>query len=254
MANTKHYYSGQGSLMIAERDATTGKPKGFLKLGNIPELTLDIEIDKFEHKESESGNRALDLTFPKEKKGKFKFKLESLSLENLAVGLYGATTTVAGANVASEIVTAYSGKIVALAHPDVSAVVVKDEATGLITYVAGDDYILNAKHGSLEIIPVADGGTIVDLSDLDIAYTYGGYSNMEAFTQSSSPERYLRFEGLNTIDDTPVIIDLFRAQFDPLTGYGLINEELGSIDMAGSLLLDDLILSGSQFFRQRNVT
>lgn len=254
MANPKHYYSGQGSLMMAERDATTGKPKGFVKIGNIPELTLDIEVDKFEHKESESGSRALDLTFTKEKKGKFKFKLESLSIDNLALGLYGTAANVAAGTVTGEVVTAYSGKIVTLAHPDVSSVVVKDEATGLITYTAGEDYVLNASHGSLEIVSAADGGTIVDAADLTINYSHGAYSKMDAFTQASSPERYLRFEGLNTIDDQPVVLELFRAQFDPLTGYGLINEELGAVDVSGSLLLDDLITSGSKFFRQINVT
>ena len=248
MAN--YYYSGQGSLLMAERDTVTGKPKGFIKVGNIPELTLDIEIDKFEHKESETGSRSLDLTYPKEKRGKFKFKLENLNLDNLAVGFYGTSAAVVGASIVDEVVMAYLGKIVTLAHPNVSAVVVKDAATGLITYTAGDDYILDAAHGSLELLSTGD---IVDLANLEISYTYGAYINMEAFTASSAPERYLRFEGLNTIDDSSVVIDLYRAQFDPLTGYGLINEELASVDMAGSLLIDVTVLTGSQFFRQRNI-
>ena len=46
MAN--YYFSGQGSLKMAERDPVTGEPLGFLPLGNIPELTLNIEVTKFE--------------------------------------------------------------------------------------------------------------------------------------------------------------------------------------------------------------
>ena len=251
MAN--QYYSGQGSLMMAERDPTTGKPKGFIKVGNVPQLTLDIEIDKFEHKESESGVRALDLTFPKEKKGVFKFTLENLDLNNLAVGFYGSSATVVGSTVVDEAVIAYAGKHVTLARPNVSAVVVKDAATSLVTYVAGEDYILNAKHGSMEIVTAANGGSIDDLEALEVSYTYGTYINLEAFTSNAAPERFLRFEGLNTVDNSSVVIDLFRAQFDPLTGYELINEELGSVEMGGSLLLDTTITSGSQFFRQRNI-
>lgn len=55
------------------------------------------------------------------------------------------------------------------------------------------------------------------------------------------------------MDGSHVIIDCYRAQFDPLTGYGPINEDIASIDMAGSLLADSFITSGSKFFRQRNV-
>jgi hypothetical protein len=76
---------------------------------------------------------------------------------------------------------------------------------------------------------------------------------MEAFTSAASPERYLRFEGLNTVDNSRVIIDAYRAQFDPLTNYGLINDELAAVDMSGSLLADSFVVSGSPFFRQRNV-
>lgn len=256
MAN--YYYSGQGSLYAAERDPTTGKAKGFVRVGNVPELTMDIEVTKFEHKESESGNRLVDLTLTKEKKGKFKFKLENLTLDNLAMGLYGEVATVSGATVVAEnvdIFTLPAGKRFALAHPDVSAVVVKD-ATNTTTYVLDTDYSLDAKNGT--ITPIAGGDIALAAAATDIVlhvgYTYAAYTNMEAFTSAVSPQRWLRFEGLNTVDGTRVIIDMYKAQFDPLTNYGLIVEDIASIDMAGDILADSLVLSGSQFFRQRNVS
>lgn len=252
-----YYYSGQGSLYAAERDPTTGKAKGFVRVGNVPELTMDIEVTKFEHKESESGNRLVDLTLTKEKKGKFKFKLESLTLENLAMGLYGEAATVAGATVAVEnvdIFTLPAGKRFALAHPDVTGVVVENAAE-TVTYVLNTDYSLDAKNGM--ITPIAGGAIAIAAAASDIvlhvAYTYAAYTNMEAFTSAVSPQRWLRFEGLNTVDGTRVIIDMYKAQFDPLTNYGLIVEDIASIDMSGDLLADSLVVSGSQFFRQRNI-
>lgn len=253
MAN--YYYSGQGSLYAAERDTVTGKPKGFMAVGNVPELSIDIEVDKFEHKESESGNRLLDLTIVKETKGKFKFKLENLSLENLAMGLYGTSAAVVGGNIVDEAVIAYKNtatvvKKLALAHPDVSAVVVK-HTSGTPTYVLNTDYTVDAKNGTISIL---SGSAIVEAASLKVSYTYAGYNNLEAFTSAASPERFLRFEGLNTVDNTHVIIDMYRAQFDPLTNYALLSDELAAVDMAGSLLSDSFVLSGSKFFRQRNVT
>lgn len=247
MAN--YYYSGQGSLLVAKRDPATGKPLGFLPIGNVPDLSLDIAVSKKEHKESESGDRLLDLTLVTEKKGTFKFKLENLSLDNLAMGLYGEAATVALGTVVAENVTVYKGKRMPLNHPNVSAVIVKDDAD-LITYVAGTDYILDAKNGTLEFLI---GSALVELDVVHVAYSYGAYSNLEAFTQAVSPERWLRFQGLNTVDGSHVIIDAYRAQFDPLTNYALINEDVVGVDMAGSLLADSFVVSGSKFFRQRNV-
>lgn len=254
-----YYYSGQGSLTMAKRDPVTGKPLGFVRVGNVPDLTLDIEVDKFEHKESESGNRLLDLTIVKEKKGKFKFKLENLDLNMLAVGLYGETAVVPAGTVAvgspeSVAIPQNAANMrFPLNHPKVASVVVKD-STGAVTYDLGTDYTVDPDNG---VIILADGGDIVTAAAADdivlkVSYTYGRYTKMDAFTSPSAPERYLRFEGLNTVDGTRVLVDLFRAQFDPLTGYGLINDELGSVDMSGYLLADATIVSGSKFFTQRN--
>ena len=307
MAN--YYYSGQGSLYAAERDAATGKPKGFVAIGNVPELSLDIAVTKSEHKESESGSRLLDVTIIKETKGTFKFKLENLSLDNLALGLYGAAASVAGASVSGEAFTAYSGKRCPLANPKVSTVVITAPNAGAsarvntTAYTVGQYYIPAAANGHYYqctiagtsagtpptfttngttftdgtatfkdmgtttktvttdytvdatngvITPVVGGG-ITDLEPLAAAYTFAIHSKMEAFTSSTSPERYLRFEGLNTVDGTRVIIDMYKAQFDPLTNYALLGDDVASVDMAGSLLSDAFIVSGSKFFKQRNL-
>lgn len=258
---TNYYYSGQGSLYVAQRSTTTGKPLGFTRVGNVPELSLDIQVDKFEHKESESGSRLLDLTLIKEKKGLFKFKLENLTLDNLALYLYGTNTKVSAGTVAAgaEAITvpagAKAGMRFALANPNVSSVVVKD-STGVTTYVENTDYIVDAKNGVVELLA---GDIVTDAASADIVikpnYSFGAYTNMEALTNANAPERWLRFEGLNTVDNSVVIVDLFRAQFDPLTGYSLINDELASADIAGSLLADPFITAAGQskLFRQRNV-
>ena len=309
MAN--YYYSGQGSLYSAKRDPATGKPLGFLPVGNVPSLSLDIEISKFEHKESESGNRSLDLTIVQEKKGKFTFTMESVSADNVAIGLYGETATVSGSTVTGEVTAFYKGMRMPLAHPKVSAVTVTTPAAatfannavlalnalvvpiapnghyykvtvagttaasgnptwptdgstvvsgtatlkdmGTNTVTLGTDYTVDAANGVL-IFP-ASGSALSEGAPLSVSYTYGSYTNLEAFTQAISPERYLRFEGLNTVDGSRVLVDMFRAQFEPLTGYQLINEEIASVEMKGSLLADPFIVAAgaSKFFRERIV-
>lgn len=249
MALQNYYYSGQGSLLAAERNPTTGAPMGFRRVGNVPELTIDIEVTNFEHKESETGSRGLDLILNKERKGTFSFKMESITLENLALGLMGSVATVAGSTVTDEVMVVREGKRVPLMHPNVSQVTVTLD-DGTTPVVAAGNYTLDAANGVL-----VWEDTPADVEEDDnvlVSYTYGGYTQMDAFTQSSANERYLRFEGLNTVDDSHVIVDMFRCQFDPLTGYGLINEELAQVDVTGSLLADPFVTVGSRFFRQRN--
>ena len=253
-----NYYSGQGSLYIATR-SVAGKPEGFIPVGNVPELTIDIETSNFEHKESETGSRLTDLVIVKEKKGKFSFKLENLNLDNLALGLWGEKATVAGATATDELVwvgTNPGSKKFALANPKVTAFTSLKSNDGLTTYVKDTDYTVDLTNGTFTVVSGAaiDTDLAATGESLKATYTYGSYIKVDAFTQSSAPERWLRFEGINTVDGKPVIVDVFRGQFDPLTGYGLINEELGSVDMKGTVLADTLQVGASKFFRQQNLS
>ena len=268
MAN--EYYSGQGRVYAAVRDATTGDPLGFDELGNIPDLSVSVAVTKFEHKESQSGSRAVDLTIVQEKKGTFSMTLESMSLDNLAMAFWGSHAHTVAGSVATEDVIAYLGKRSSLSLPAVSNVVIQDDtdtdtyvfSNSVITAEAGSLYngYIDEASGSIHVFTEAEQITtgaaavaaIADLDVLHVAFDNEASGQVEAF-QYTSMERYLRFEGLNTIDGEAVIVELYKAQLDPLADYGLINEELGTLTITGSLLYDDKQPEGMNFFRQVNV-
>jgi hypothetical protein len=256
---SNNYYSGQGTLYVADRDPVTGKPTGLISVGNVPELTINIETSKIEHKESESGQRLTDLTIVTEKKGTFEFTLENLDLDNLALGMWGTKATVAGGSVTTggdpiTLAIGAAGKKFSTMHPKLTAFVLQDE-TDTTTYVLGTDYSVDLVNGGITVL--AGGALATATASASVVvhaqYTYAGYLRMDAFTESSAPTKWLRFEGINTVDGSSVIVDLFKAQFDPTTGYSLITEELGSVTMGGSLLADTTRLTGSKFFSQINV-
>lgn len=251
MANT--YYSGQGRFYVAERHATTGAPMGFTELGNIPSLSIDIETTKYEHKESQTGNRAVDLSIIQEKKGTFTMTLENINGFNLALALWGNTAVTGVTAITDEQIVAYHDLPVPLAQPNVNSTptpVVGDDAVPTTTYTVDVDYTIDLVHGTITALST---GSITDGQTIFVDYTPKATTKVEAFTESSM-ERWLRFEGLNTIDGSSVVVDMFKASFDPLTGYGLINEEIAAIELTGNVLLDDLQPSNggtsSQFFRQ----
>lgn len=270
-----YYYSGQGSLYAAERNAD-GTPKGFIKINNVPTLEISVEVTKFEHKESESGQRAVDLTIIQEKKGTFSMTLESLNLENLAMAFWGAYAKQTGAAQTDVVITAnvhadtYDYMVPVIdntgkAYLGLSSVVVGDDATPTTTYEFGTSESdanskngwVDATNGSLVIFNTAKqtskgaAANITDGQDLYLDFTDTTSGVVEAFT-TTSLERWIRFQGLNTIDNEPVVIDMYKASLDPLQNYGLINEELASLDVSGSLLYDSLQPGTSKFFRQIN--
>lgn len=238
MANT--YYSGQGSVYASERNATSGVPLGFIAVGNVPELEISIEVTKYEHKESESGSRAVDLSIVQEKKGTFRMLVENVTLENLAMGFWGATVDRAAET--DEQITLVAptdlslGMALPIGNTNVSAVDVGTGA-GLSDHTIDVDYTLDLRYGT--ITPI-DGGAITGGSTIHVQYTTAAITkSVKAFSENSL-ERYIRFEGLNTIDGADdVLVNLFKVQLDPISGYQLINEELAQLEITGSLLYDD---------------
>lgn len=251
------YFSGQGELLIAGRDATTGKPTGFRPLGNVSELKLTMAPTNLEHKESRSGNRSTDLRLQTELKVGFSFILENLNKENLALATRGTATAKAGAAVTGEALKFYKGLVMGLKYAKVSAVTVKKGATSLVAYVNDAtpyDYKLNANMGSFEFAGTPTTAGLVDGDDLTVDYTYAAQDVVEALTEGAK-DYFLRFEGLNTADaNEPVIVEVFRASADPLKELSLISDAVGQFNLEGSVYPDTTRGAGeSAYFRALTV-
>lgn len=230
------YFVGQGKVLIGSRDSL-GNPKALRFVGNVPELKFSIKTDVLEHKESTSGQRATDARVIKGKSADFTCKLEDFDKENLALVLYGASTTVAAGTVTAEAFPAglVAGDFVALKGQAVTSLVIKDSAATPATLVDGTDYELNAEHGSVRIL---NAGTYVQPFKAD--YSKGAVTSTNMLTQPL-PERFVRFEGLNIADSNkPVVIELYRVAIDPLKELAMIGEEFAAFDLSGSVMIDAL--------------
>lgn len=227
------YFSGQGKVFLAS--AANGVPGAFRYVGNA-KLSLALSSDVVEHQESTSGNRLTDARLVRTKKAEATLTLEEWTAENLALAFYGQSAAIAAGTVTAEALTTglVANDYVRLAKPDVSSVVVKDSAGAPATLVAGTHYnVSSAKHGALQFLNV---GTFVQPFKVD--YSYAGGTNIALFTQPA-PERWLRFEGINTADNNKaVLIELYRAAFDPSKALDVITEDFGKLELAGACLYD----------------
>lgn len=257
---TNKYYSGQGRLLIGKRNAVTGEGYGLVPVGNTTAVSVEIAVEKFEHNESSSGNRALDLSIVKKQTATIKFTGESLSLENLAMGLFGKTTDVVGATVAGEVHTLTgNADMIPLKFPNVSGVTIKvGAAVGSAVAVTNtngtnDKFEIDPQFGTIYI---RDKTAFPASSKVFVDYTYAALKRLDVFTNPVAEERFVRFEGINTVNGELVLLNIPRVTLDPIAGYQLITEELANAEFTGNILLDPTIsaASGSQFMTQYNIT
>lgn len=229
-------FSGQGKVFIGNRDVN-GNPLGLLYVGNVPDLKLSLSTDIEEHLESTTGQRLTDLRLTKSKSAALNCTLEEFSNDNLALALYGSIDAVVGGTVTNEALPnpVTLGSLYLLAKQNVSALVITD-STGTPKTLPAGQYSASLKHGSVIINDKTTSGPYVE--PFKAAYTYGAASRIGMFTQGV-PERWLRFEGVNTADNNKeVVVDLYRVALDPTQELALINNELAKFELSGSVLVD----------------
>lgn len=229
------YYRGQGRVLVGGRDSS-GHPTVFRYVGNVPELTVDLETEVLEHEESTSGQSLTDMRMAVKKKASAKFVIEEFSKENIAMALFGASSTISAGTVTNETLPSgiVAGNIVRLQKAKASSIVVKDSAGTPATLTANTHYkVFSADHGSLEFLDVA-GFT----QPFKVDYSNGEVININMLTQGLS-EVWLRFEGLNTADtNKPVLLELYKFSYEPAKNLGLITNDLQKFELAGSPLYD----------------
>lgn len=198
-----YYYSGQGVVMLARRDAS-GNPKGFEALGNCPAAQITIETTNTEHKESQSGQRATDLRLVTDTQAAIALTLENYAADVLARALRGDHTAVAAGTVSSEGVTLFNGKILPFARKRVSAVTLSRGAQALTPYVDDAtpwDYKLNGDAGSVLI----NDGSVTAIDKLTTGGTAPSAISVGATTSitvanSAAVGDYVSFTGFTGAD------------------------------------------------------
>lgn len=152
-----YYYSGQGVVLIGERDST-GKPKGLLPVGNVSDLKIAVATSVLEHKESMTGARGIDLRLTTETKATLSMTLENFNNNNLALALRGTASLNPGGTATAEVLKLYAGAVVPLAHANLTSITnVKSGAAAgtpvTLTAYTNDttpwDYKVNLGSGSI---------------------------------------------------------------------------------------------------------
>jgi hypothetical protein len=132
-----------------------------------------------------------------------------------------------------------AGALVALDHALVRNLALSDSKSTPAPLVEGTHYTLeNAAGGLIRLLDVT-GLT----APIKAAYDYDA-ANVTGLFTSTPPERFLKMVGVNTLNNAPVVVDLYRVRFDPASELALHNEEFGSFELSGSLLAVAGLMTG----------
>lgn len=244
---TDRYFIGQGKLYLGLRNTAGAVTGGWRYLGNCPELQMMHNIDYITHIESNTGNRNKDLEIERTREVMAQITLESWDRENLALALFGTPSTTNGTTVSNETVRSPStlGAWVPLANINLTSFT--SLVAGPTTLVNGTDYTVDLKAGMINFL--ATGAAVVD-TNYTASYVFGNTEKVVTFNANPG-EYWLRFAGLNSVEnDTPVVIDAFRAKFRATDALQLITEEVTPIQLQASILFDSAQADGP-FYRIR---
>jgi hypothetical protein len=243
---------GANDYLIGGANIWFDDGNGFLGLGNIPNFNITREVNELMHFTASTGERKLDKSIINEAKLGFNFNVDEFDADNINILVYGDGTTAdvdAGGSVTDEVIVAplLTNRSIFTAKPNISALVVGDDAIPTTTYVENTDYIIkNAVTGEIEILL----GTITAGQDLYLDYTNGartrqlinpgkdfvktGKARFEFLASCGSPITWIvqncavKVEGDITLDSenfstANVLIDvLVDETVDPANPYGIM--------------------------------
>ena len=240
MAN--QYFIGQGELNIRKLNDDGTPAEAYWGLGDADVFTTDISVSKQNHYESQSGVRRKVVTWNTQTDQTFTLNVKNFNLQNLATLLSGTNNAaVAGAAVVDEIVEIAAGfdGVVYTAYPNISAVSVKD-GDGITSLVLDTDYEIESVGGISGFsggIRILAGAPNFTGPNIEVSYTHTGIAGYVDSLTTPFQNYSIRFNAVDmSSPNTPVIVEVPVAQFNPAESISWIGTDIASFDFTGDIL------------------
>jgi hypothetical protein len=242
---TSDYVVGRGEVYAALLDANDLPSAGWLHLGNCPDFSQNVTIEKLEHFSSMNGLKTLDLSVIIQQAAKLSFALEEFNEFNLSQFLKGTITTftnpaVAGfAEIDDHYVSVTLGRWYDLTDSssvrcydisDKTKILLEKNAGTDVTLVEGTDYELDTIWGRFRLLPAATH--IATGDNVNLTITAG----------ASATSTIRRIQGLQSVGARYAVKFIFKNAAN--SGKQLhVEYHKVSLDPSGDL---SMISSGNQ--------
>lgn len=247
LSKQTEYFSLFGKIYLSKIDPVTGQPTGFKWLNDAATVSISNSVERVEGTESFSGKNATAFSFISQRNAEFSASLKVASPEVIQLALQAAKVSqMAATGLTKTLTTAAVGDFVVLGKVNVSNVVITD--SDMTPLVEGVNYSLNPEHGSLELTNLT-GFT----APYNITFNAGEALSYSAFSEGEV-DYAVRFEGFNRITKSAVLLEIYKLRIDPAADVQLINEEAGSYEITGKILVDQSRPEDDQFYKQTVIT
>lgn len=165
----------------------------------------------------------------------FTVDLPEVNKESLAIALLGTTAALSqdAGSLTAVSVTAKLGAWVALtkANWNEAPVVTNDGAT--ITYVEGEDYIVNRTLGWIKVL---EGGAIADAAPLKVTVDYDAITGTEIQGATSADVRArFKLDGINQVDKAPCIVTVHEVVIAADSALDFLADDFNNVSMPGRM-------------------
>jgi hypothetical protein len=246
-----NYTLGKGIVSFNKKvgDVFTGE----LDLGNCPEFSFNVSIEKLEHYSSRGGLRAKDKEVISQVSPGVSFTLDEISPDNLALLTLAdieAIVQTAQTVVDEQPGPAYAGKMLALEFRNIEASGVSVETAADVTLVEGTDWAIDTtlKDDKIGRIRILDTYTGVDADMVKVSYTAPEttYTLLKALKQTAI-EGFMRFVSDNPVGNQQEL-QIWRVSLTPSGDTAMIGDDWSTLAFTGEILKDEAGHATSPYF------
>ncbi len=220
----------KGAPYLAPYGTKTPEP-----LGNSSKVTYSVELDEKELPDYENPGGGVDTKVTRVKSAKVVVSLRKVPVKNLELAFGGNAISFAAGDVDAEAHTAGGpGSLVMLGYPqDMTKDITVTPDTAGNPYVEGEDY-RRVRAG----IVLLEGGDIAAGTKIKVAYSKLAGHSIEALVDINR-DYYLVLDGVNEVDETPVLAEFYKVKFTPAKSIEFIGDDFVSLDLEGTLQKDE---------------
>lgn len=236
-------YAGVGKISVAlYSDAATFKGRQFRPVENSSAFEFSFTQEEKSLPDYTNASGGTDASFKRITGGSGKMDLRRIGIENLALALFGTSSTGNTTAIVGESgFKIVPGKFLPTDRLINTAIapVVKKGATVIDT----DDYTVSA--GGITISSTITTAGVVSGDSVTIDYTPVSSGIVEALL-TTSPEVSIAFDGINSVNGKALSVKIFKAQLGALSSLQLISDDFSTLSLPFTLVKDSSITGAGE--------
>jgi hypothetical protein len=244
-------FIGTGKIKIApySSGASFGARK-FRDVGNASIFEYSFSEEKKELKNFQDPSGGLAASVSKIDKVEGKIDFRKISAANLALALWGSTSTLNTTAITGESHVINASAFIPTSRLINTSVapVVKKGATVLTG--SGTDYTVSV--GGITIADTIVAAGVVDGDTITIDYTPKASTDVQALI-SAAPDISLFFEGTNLVDSKAALARVYKAKLGVASNISMIGEDFATLSVTFTITKDETVSSAggtlSQFLK-----